>query len=70
MAEFLFYNTKIANTSYITFEQNSSYNLYVSLKDKTNPHLESRFDDEIAKELKYIMFICQKNLFHAQEIQN
>ena len=69
MAEFAYNNAKNASTGHTPFELNCGFHPQVSFKDDVNPRSRSRSADELAKELRELMDICQQNLLHAQELQ-
>ena len=41
----------------------------MSYKDDTNPHSKSKSVNELLAELRELMIICRKNLYHTQELQ-
>ena len=69
MAEFAYNNTKNASTGHTPFELNCGFHPQVSFKDEVDSRSRSRSADELAKELRELMEICQQNLLHAQELQ-
>ena len=69
MAEFVYNNTKNANTGHMSFELNCSYHPQDSFKDNINLCSRSCSANKLAKELKELIDICQQNLLHTQELQ-
>ena len=69
MAEFAYNNAKNASTGHTPFELNCGFHPRVSFEDDVDPRSRSRSADELAKELRELMNICQQNLLHAQELQ-
>ena len=69
MAEFAYNNAKNASTGHTSFELNCGFHPRVSFEDDVDPRSRSRSADELAKELRELMNICQQNLLHAQELQ-
>ena len=65
MAEFAYNNAKNASTGHIHFELNYGFYLRVFFEDNVNSRFRSCLADELAKELRELMNICQQNLFHA-----
>ena len=68
MAEFAYNNAKNASTGHTPFELNYGFHPRVSFKNNVDPRSRSRSANELAKELKELMEICQQNLLHAQEL--
>ena len=69
MAKFVYNNAKNASTGHTPFEFNYGFYLRVFFKDDINPPSRSHFADELAKELRELMDICQQILLHTQELQ-
>ena len=69
MAEFAYNNAKNASTGHTPFELNCGFHPRVSFKDDVDPRSRSCSANELAKELRELMEICQQNLLHAQELQ-
>ena len=69
MAEFTYNNAKNASTDHTPFELNCGFYPRVFFEDDVDPCSRSRSADELAKELRELMEICQQNLLHAQELQ-
>ena len=69
MAEFAYNNAKNASTGHTPFELNYSFHPRVFFEDDVDPRSRSRSANELAKELRELIEICQQNLFHAQELQ-
>ena len=68
MAEFVYNNAKNASTSHTLFKLNYSFNSRIFFDDDVAYRSRSYFADELAKELKEQIDICQQNLFYAQEL--
>ena len=64
MAEFIYINAKNANTNYTLFELNYGYHSQVFFKDNIDSSFKSHSANELVKELKELMNICQQNLFN------
>ena len=69
MAEFTYNNAKNASTGHTSFKLNCGFHPRVFFKDNVNPCSKSCSANELAKELKELIDICQQNLLHAQELQ-
>ena len=69
IAEFAYNNAKNVSTGHTPFELNCGFHPQVSFEDDINLCSRSRSADELAKELRELMEICQQNLLHAQELQ-
>ena len=69
MAEFAYNNTKNASTGHMPFELNCDYHSQVFFKDNVVLHSKSCLANELAKNLRKLMDICQQNLLHAQKLQ-
>ena len=69
MVEFAYNNAKNANTGHTAFELNCGFHPQVTFEDDVDPRSRSRSANKLAKELKELMDICQKNLLHAQDLQ-
>ena len=69
MAEFAYNNAKNVRTGHTPFELNCGFHPRVFFKDDVDPRSRSRSANELAKELRELMEICQQNLLHAQELQ-
>lgn len=68
IAEFIYNNVKNASFSYILFKLNCGYYPQMSYKKDINPQSKSKSIDELLVELKKLIIVCQKNLYHAQEL--
>ena len=65
MAEFAYNNAKNTNTSHTPFELNCNYHPWMLYKEEVNPRSQSKSADELSKELKELMIVYCKNLYHA-----
>lgn len=70
MAKFVYNNCKNANNSYISFEFNYSYHLYISFKNKVYLHFRSYLANKLVNKLKNLMIIWQQNKFYIKKLQN
>ena len=41
----------------------------MSYKEDIDPHFQSKSADELLAELRELMIVCRKNLYHTQEFQ-
>ena len=69
MAKFAYNNSKNASTGYTIFKLNSGYHPRMLYKEDVNPHSQSKSINKLSAELRELMIVCQKNLYHAQELQ-
>ena len=69
MAEFAYNNTKNASTSHILFELNCGYYPWMLYEEKVDFCSKSKLADKLLAQLKELMIVCQKNLYHAQKLQ-
>lgn len=58
MAEFMYHNTKNANTGYIPFELNYGLYFQVLFEENINPYLRFCFVNKLAEELRELIEIC------------
>ena len=65
MAEFSYNNAKNASTSYMFFELNCDFHPQVSFKDDANSCSKSCSANNLVKELRELIDICQQNLLYA-----
>ena len=68
MAKFAYNNTKNASTGYTPFELNCGYHPRVSYEEDIDSCSKSKSADDLAKELRELMAMCQENLQHAQDL--
>ena len=69
MAEFAYNNAINASTGHTPFELNCNYYLQMLSRKKIDPCSKSKSADKLSVELRKLIIICQKNLYHAQEFQ-
>ena len=69
MAKFAYNNTKNASTGHTPFEVNSGYHPRMSYKEDIDSHSKSKSADKLLAELRELMIVCWKNLYHAQKLQ-
>ena len=48
---------------------NCGYHPYVSFEKNTNSHFRSKLTDELLAELRDLIIICQKKLYHISKFQ-
>ena len=69
MSEFAYNNAKSSSTGCMPFKLNCNYYLQVFFEDDADPCFRSCSANELAKELKELIDICQQTLLHAQKLQ-
>ena len=69
MAEFAYNNVKNTSTGHTLFELNCGYYPQMSYKENVEPRSQSKSADKLSIKLRELMIVCQKNLYHAQELQ-
>ena len=69
MAEFAYNNAKNANNGYIPFKLNCGYHPRIFIKEDIDPCSWSKTADKLSAKLRELIFICRKNLHHAQKLQ-
>ena len=69
MAKFAYNNAKNVGTGHTPFELNYGYHPRMSYKEDVDPRFQSKSADKPAGELRKLLIICRKNLYHAQEFQ-
>ena len=69
MTKFAYNNTKNASIDHMLFELNCGYHPQMSYKEDINPCSQSKLADELSAELRELMIVYRKNLYHAQELQ-
>ena len=69
MADFVYNNSKNANTGHTPFELNCGYHSRMLYKKDVDPHSQFKSADKLSVELRDLMIVCYKNLYHAQELQ-
>ena len=69
MAEFAYNNSKNASTSYMPFELNCDYHLWMSYKEEVDPRSQSKSADKLSEKLRELMIIFYENFYHAQKLQ-
>ena len=67
IAKFPYNNAKNASTGHTPFELNCGYHSQILYKNKVNPRSKSKSANNLSKELKDLMIVYQKNLYHDQE---
>ena len=70
MTKFAYNNAKNASTNYTSFKLNCGYHPRVFYKEEEifNPRSKSKTTEELSSKLQKLMFVCQRNLYHAQEL--
>ena len=69
MAEFVYNNTKNANTGYLSFKLNYKYYFYIFYKKDLNFYLKLKIAKKLSFKLENLMANCQKNLYQVQNFQ-
>ena len=69
MAEFAYNNTKNMSTGYILFELNCGYHSWMLYKKDFNLYFQSKSADKLLAELRKLMFVHCKKLYHTQKPQ-
>ena len=69
MAEFTYNNAKNASTGHMPFELNYGYHPRISYEENVDPRSQSKSADELSTELRELIIVCRKNLYHAQDLQ-
>ena len=64
MVKFAYNNTKNASTNHMFFKLNCSYYPRISYKEKINFCSKSRSMNKLLEDLRELMIIYQKNLYH------
>ena len=65
MAKFVYNNAKNVSTGHISFELNCGYHPQILYKEKVDPRSKSKLVDKLSAELKELIIVCWKNLYHA-----
>ena len=68
IAEFAYNNDKNASTGHTPFELNCGYHPWMSYEEDVNLCSQSKSADELSVELKKLIMVCRKSLYHAQEL--
>ena len=69
IAKFVYNNAKKSSTGYTLFKLNCGYYPQILYKEEVNSYSKFKSVNELSAELKELMIVCQKNLYHAQELQ-
>ena len=69
IAKFAYKNTKNASIGHTPFELNCTYHPKILYEEEVDPYFKSKSVDELSAKLRELMIVCQKNLYHAQELQ-
>ena len=69
MAELAYNNAKNASTGHMPFKLNCGYHPWMLYKEDVDPRSQSKSADKLSAELRELMIVYQKNLYHAKEIQ-
>lgn len=64
MTEFIYNNTKNANTSYTFFKLNCDYYFHIFYKKDINLHFKSKLANELLKKLYELIIIFRKNFYY------
>ena len=68
MGKFAYNNAKNASIGHMLFELNYGYHPQISYKKKVDPRSKLKSADKLSMELRELMIICQKNLYHIQKL--
>ena len=69
MTEFAYNNAMNASTGHILFKLNCGYHARMSWEKTVDPRCKSKSADKLSIELRKLIIVCQKNLYHTQEFQ-
>ena len=69
MAEFAYNYAKNASSDHTLFKLNCGYHPRMFYKKNVNPRFKSKSADKLSTELRELMIVCRKNLYHAQKLQ-
>ena len=69
MAEFAYNNSKNTSIGYTPFELNCGYHPLMSYKEEVDSRSQSKSANKLLEELRELMIVCCKNLYHAQKLQ-
>ena len=69
MAKFAYNNAKNASISHTPFELNCGYHPWMSYEVEVNSCSKLKSADKLSAELRKLIFVCQENLHHVQELQ-
>ena len=69
MVEFAYNNIKNASTSHIPFKLNCGYHCWMSYEEDVNSYSKFKSANKLSKELRELIIVCRKNLYHTQELQ-
>ena len=69
MTEFAYNNAKNASISHNSFKLNCGYHSWILYKEDIDPRFQSKSVDKLSTELKKLIIVCQKNLYHTRELQ-
>ena len=69
MAEFAYNNAKNVSTGHTPFELNCGYHPQMSYEEDVDSRSQSKSAVEPLAELRELIIVCRKNLYHAQELQ-
>ena len=69
MTEFAYNNSKNTSTGYTPFELNCGYHPWMLYKEEVDPRSQSKLVDKLLEELRELMIVYCKTLYHAQEFQ-
>ena len=68
MIEFTYNNAKNASSGHTSFKLNYSYYFQISYKEDVDFHSKSKSTGDLLAELRELIIVYQKNLYHPQEI--
>ena len=65
MVKFAYNNAKNVSTGHILFELNCNYYLWMLYEKKIDICSKFKLVDKLSVELRELIIICQKNLYHT-----
>ena len=69
MAKFAYNNSKNASTGHTSFELNCGYHSWMSYEEEVDSRFQFKLADELSEELRELIVVYCKNLYHAQKLQ-
>ena len=68
MAKFAYNIAKNTSTNHMPFELNCGYYPSMSFKNDVNSQFKPKSANKLLAELRELMIVCWKNLYHAQKL--
>ena len=69
MAKFTYNNIKNISIGHTLFKLNYGCYSWMSYKEKVDSHFKFKSADKLSTDLRELMIICQKTLYHTQKLQ-